>query len=144
MHTLLSVEADSSLWPLRDQHKLHTGCTWAEMIFAMPRVRKSQMTTRPSLQPTASRVPTSRNGTLPRCPRQSSAFSTSISIDGLHSKLGNILSQSVNSSWPYRRHSESLPTIMSQNSTKMRLRISCGSFAVMYTSSSVWSSVRVS
>lgn len=38
-------------------HKEHTGWMCALMILAMPRVRKSQMTMRPSLQPTASRVP---------------------------------------------------------------------------------------
>jgi len=76
MHTLLSVEAESNcsemecyknyterrrwpptLWPFLVQLRLHTGCTWAEIIFAMPRVRKSQITMRPSLQPTAKRVP---------------------------------------------------------------------------------------
>ena len=57
MQTLLSVEADSNLWPFRDQHRLQTGCTWADIILAIPRVRKSQITIRPSLQPTAKSVP---------------------------------------------------------------------------------------
>ena len=35
----------------------HTGCMWAEIILAIPRVRKSHTTILPSLQPTASRVP---------------------------------------------------------------------------------------
>ena len=43
-------------WPLTDLRE-HTGCTWALMTLAMPRVRKSQMTIRPSLQPTANNVP---------------------------------------------------------------------------------------
>lgn len=47
----------STLCPLRDHPMLHTGCTWADMIFAIPRVKKSQTTIRPSLQPTARRVP---------------------------------------------------------------------------------------
>ena len=34
-----------------------TGWTWACMIFAIPLVRKSQMTILPSLHPTARRVP---------------------------------------------------------------------------------------
>lgn len=38
-------------------HSEHTGWMWALMILAMPRVRKSQMTILPSLQPTASSVP---------------------------------------------------------------------------------------
>lgn len=38
-------------------HKEQTGWMCALIILAMPRVRKSQMTMRPSLQPTASRVP---------------------------------------------------------------------------------------
>jgi hypothetical protein len=53
----LSVEAETSLEPFLDQERLHSGWTWAVMILAMPRVRKSQMTIRPSLQPTAKRVP---------------------------------------------------------------------------------------
>lgn len=57
MHTVSSVEADAILWPFRDQLILHTGCTCAEMILAMPLVRKSQITMRPSLQPTANKVP---------------------------------------------------------------------------------------
>lgn len=44
-------------YPLRDQLKLQTGCTCAEKTLAIPRVKKSQMTMRPSLQPTARRVP---------------------------------------------------------------------------------------
>lgn len=55
--TLLSVDADISLWPPLVQLKLHTGWTWADMILAIPLVRKSQMTILPSLHPTASRVP---------------------------------------------------------------------------------------
>lgn len=46
-----------TLWPFRDQLMLHTGWTWADMILAIPRVRKSQITMRPSLQPTANNVP---------------------------------------------------------------------------------------
>lgn len=75
MHTLLSVEAESNwsglenvddevygergptLWPFLVQLRLQTGCTWAEIILAMPLVRKSQITMRPSLHPTAKRVP---------------------------------------------------------------------------------------
>lgn len=57
MHELLSVDADSSFCPFRDQLKLQIGCTWAEIIFAMPRVKKSQTTMRPSLHPTARSVP---------------------------------------------------------------------------------------
>jgi hypothetical protein len=34
-----------------------TGCIWADIILAMPRVRKSHSTIRPSLQPTANNVP---------------------------------------------------------------------------------------
>lgn len=37
-----------TLCPFRDQPILHTGCTWADIIFAIPRVRKSQTTIRPS------------------------------------------------------------------------------------------------
>lgn len=42
---------------LFSHHKEQTGWMCALMILAMPLVRKSQMTMRPSLQPTASRVP---------------------------------------------------------------------------------------
>ena len=57
MHALLSVDADKSLWPLLDQDNEQIGWTWAEIIFAIPRVRKSQITMRPSLHPTARSVP---------------------------------------------------------------------------------------
>lgn len=57
MQTVSSVDADANLWPLRDQLMLHTGWTWADIILAMPLVRKSQITMRPSLQPTARSVP---------------------------------------------------------------------------------------
>ena len=54
---VLSVEAETILCPVRDQLILQTGCTCAEIIFAIPLVKKSQITIRPSLQPTASKVP---------------------------------------------------------------------------------------
>lgn len=49
-HTYLSIYHVS-------HHNEQTGWMCALMILAMPRVRKSQMTIRPSLQPTANRVP---------------------------------------------------------------------------------------
>lgn len=59
--TVLSVEADTILRPDRDHDSEHTGWTCACMIFAMPRVKKSQITMRPSLHPTAKRVPNRLN-----------------------------------------------------------------------------------
>lgn len=56
-HTVLSVDALTRVAPILDQDKLTTGCTWALIILQIPRVRKSQITIRPSLQPTASNVP---------------------------------------------------------------------------------------
>ena len=50
---LYFLTSPSSLSHLSEQ----MGCTCAEMILAMPRVRKSQMTMRPSLQPTPNNVP---------------------------------------------------------------------------------------
>jgi len=38
-------------------HNVQTGCTCALIILAIPRVRKSQITIRPSLHPTTSNVP---------------------------------------------------------------------------------------
>lgn len=42
-----------------------TGWTWALIIFAIPLVKKSQMTMRPSLQPTARREPLLLNDAVP-------------------------------------------------------------------------------
>ena len=42
-----------------------TGCTWALIILAIPLVRKSQITIRPSLQPTAKREPRRLNDAVP-------------------------------------------------------------------------------
>lgn len=50
-------ESFPTLCPFRDQPMLHTGCTCADIIFAIPLVKKSQTTILPSLQPTASSVP---------------------------------------------------------------------------------------
>ena len=41
----------------RDQLRLQTGYTWAEIDLAIPRVRKSHINILPSLQPTAKSVP---------------------------------------------------------------------------------------
>lgn len=46
-----------TFWQFRDQLRLQTGYTCAEMDLAMPRVKKSQMNILPSLQPTARSVP---------------------------------------------------------------------------------------
>ena len=55
--TVLSVEAETTFLPDLDQERLQTGWTWAWMILAIPRVKKSHTTIRPSLQPTARSVP---------------------------------------------------------------------------------------
>lgn len=54
--------ATRSKWQLHigkkmSHHKEHTGWICALIILAMPRVKKSQITIRPSLQPTANSVP---------------------------------------------------------------------------------------
>lgn len=54
-----------------------TGCTWALIIFAIPRVKKSHTTTRPSLQPTASKVPWRLKAQVTAMLTQSSAPSKS-------------------------------------------------------------------
>ena len=76
-HTVLSVEADAILKPFLDQLMLQTGWTWAEIIFAIPRVRKSHMTILPSLQPTASSVPRLLKAHVTGIERQSSVPSNS-------------------------------------------------------------------
>ena len=54
-----------------------TGCTCAPMTLAIPRVKKSHMTIRPSLQPTASRVPCLLNAHVSAVLTQSSVPSES-------------------------------------------------------------------
>lgn len=98
--TVLSVEALTNRCPFRDQllsdnqkseAKMsvkvtaieqsdlseQTGWTWAEMILAMPLVKKSQMTMRPSLQPTASDEPRRLKEQVTAKDMQSSAPSNS-------------------------------------------------------------------
>lgn len=77
IHTVLSVDADAILWPFLDQLMLQTGCTWAEIILAMPLVRKSQITIRPSLQPTAKSVPRLLNAQVNAMDKESSVPSNS-------------------------------------------------------------------
>ena len=55
--TVLSVDVETILCPDLDHEREHTGCTCAWMILAIPRVKKSHITIRPSLQPTAKSVP---------------------------------------------------------------------------------------
>lgn len=57
MRIQLTSQQIFTLCPFLDQLKLHTGCTCDDIIFAMPLVRISQMTMRPSLHPTARSVP---------------------------------------------------------------------------------------
>jgi len=61
----------------------HTGCTWALIIFAIPLVRKSQITIRPSLHPTASNVPRLLNAHVTANEIQSKAPSNSCNIKQL-------------------------------------------------------------
>jgi len=64
----------------------HTGWTWALIIFAIPLVRKSQMTIRPSLHPTASNVPRLLNAHVTANEMQSKAPSNSCNMKQLISK----------------------------------------------------------
>ena len=98
--TVLSVEALKMLWPLLFQliikievtfnkyistnlfvslnyHKEQTGWTCALIILAIPLVRKSHTTIRPSLQPTANNVPRLLNVQVTAMDMQSRAPSNS-------------------------------------------------------------------
>jgi hypothetical protein len=75
MHTI-SYKAHTNL-------SEHTGCTWALIIFAIPLVRKSQITIRPSLHPTASSVPRLLNAHVTANEMQSKAPSNSCNIKQL-------------------------------------------------------------
>lgn len=57
MQTVLSVDDVAIKSDFFDQDNEQIGDQSALMIFAMPRVRKSQMTNRPSEQPTANNEP---------------------------------------------------------------------------------------
>ena len=67
-----------------------TGCTWALIILAIPLVRKSQITIRPSLQPTAKREPRRLNDAVPATLTESKlpsyscneSFKVAISLQG--------------------------------------------------------------
>lgn len=56
-HTWLSVDAETSLHPFRFQPSEQTVWACALIVFAIPRVKKSQIAIRPSLHPTARSVP---------------------------------------------------------------------------------------
>lgn len=77
IQTVLSVEAEAILWPFLDQLILQTGCTWAVIILAIPLVKKSHITIRPSLHPTASKVPLLLNEHVPAKDKESRVPSNS-------------------------------------------------------------------
>lgn len=78
IQTVLSVEADAILWPFLDQLILQTGCTWAVIILAIPLVKKSHITIRPSLQPTANKVPLLLNAHVTAMDKESRVPSNSL------------------------------------------------------------------
>lgn len=73
---------------------LHTGWTWADIILAMPLVKKSHITIRPSLQPTAKRVPRLLNWHVTAIERESKVPSNSwkqaIKIYYYHKKITSL------------------------------------------------------